>query len=183
MKDMLNAKIPTKGIKEAVFEIKNMYFHFFDVSGQKEQRMRWMPYFNGNTDAIFFCTSSAGYCQSMDEDPTVNRMLDSLAIFETLANHPLLSSSVIIIFFNKVDLLFERLKKYPVKRYLPHYFRTNDSKSFLEFLCSEFKRSTFEKKRLHIHATICTDKGLIIKTIDIITDLFFISSLKEMSVV
>lgn len=77
MKDMLNVKIPTKGIKEAVFEIKNMYFHFFDVSGQKEQRIRWMPYFDGKTDAILFCTSSAGYCQSMDEDLTVNRMLET----------------------------------------------------------------------------------------------------------
>lgn len=166
---MLNTKIPTNGIKEYIFDTKAVFFHFFDVSGQKESRARWLPYFEGTTDAIIFCVSAAGYCQSMEDDKTVNRLLDSLALFEEMANHPLLKASTLILLLNKIDLLNERLQRYPIAKHLAHYYGTNDSKSFLDFLCGEFKRILVDKKSLYIHATIGIDIPLMANTLDTIT--------------
>jgi hypothetical protein len=106
-------------------------------------KCRWISYFEGNSDAIIFCHSATSYCQFMPEDGTINRMLSSLALFESIINNPLVQLKLFIVFINKIDLLHERLLKYPVKRFLPHYFHNNDSKSFLSFICEEFKK--------HIH--------------------------------
>ena len=67
----------------------------------------------------------------MEEDATVNRLLDSLALFEQLCNHTLLRTSTVVVLLNKMDLCYERLKKYPLKKYLAHYFGEQDQREYL----------------------------------------------------
>lgn len=65
--------------------------------------------------------SIASYDQVLVEDNTCNRMVDSLVLFEEIANNPLLTEPNIILFLNKKDLFAEKARVLSVKTYFPDY--------------------------------------------------------------
>ena len=55
----------------------------FDVGGQRDERRKWIQCFNDVT-AIIFVTASSGYNLMLREDPTMNRLRESLDLFKSI---------------------------------------------------------------------------------------------------
>jgi guanine nucleotide-binding protein subunit alpha len=105
---------------DTVVTISKVPIHMFDVSGLKHHRKKWLSYFD-IVHTILFVVSLSSYDQTMIEDPTVNRMVDSLVLFEDICNNELLAKLDIILFLNKVDLFKKKVKVIPVKKFFPEY--------------------------------------------------------------
>jgi len=73
------------------------------------QRPAWVPYFEGS-DAIIFLAPISAFDQYLPEDPTRNRIEDSLRLFKWIVSHPLLATAHIILLLNKSDVLKQKLK-------------------------------------------------------------------------
>ena len=115
---MLNARKATRGIQEYVIDIKGVPFRFVDVGGQRSQRQKWFQCFDEVTSILFLVSSSA-FDQTILEDRVTNRLVESVNIFDTIVNNRCFRSVSVILFFNKTDLLIEKIKT----RNIGDYFR------------------------------------------------------------
>lgn len=120
--DLLRCRVLTSGIFETKFSVGRVNFHLFDVGGQRDERRKWIQCFN-NITAIIFVAASSSYDCVLREDPTQNRVKESLELFESIWNNRFLKKICVILFLNKQDLLEEKIKsrKSPVEKYFPDY--------------------------------------------------------------
>ncbi|KAI8894541.1 guanine nucleotide binding protein, alpha subunit [Globomyces pollinis-pini] len=168
--DMLLMRTVTQNISDNVFEVEmrgsKTKLHFFDVSGLKYHRKRWLPYFE-NVQLIVFLVAVSSYDQVLLEDKDVNRMVDAIKLFEDIVNHPLLAKSDMVVFFNKKDLFDIKIRNISLKTYFPTYtgedFSSSESMTFF--------RDTFKSKNrkpdklITFHTTCCTDTKAMSKVI------------------
>lgn len=80
----------------------------FDVGGQRDERRKWIQCFNDVT-AIIFVTACSSYNMVLREDPTQNRLRESLDLFRSIWNNRYL---VFYLYFITIELyiLFYFLK-------------------------------------------------------------------------
>jgi len=94
----------------------------FDVGGQRDERRKWIQCFNDVT-AIIFVSASSSYNLVLREDPTQNRLRESLELFASIWNNRsaarLLAGDVVILPETKdvVDRQFFGIRKRFPKRY------------------------------------------------------------------
>lgn len=76
--------------------------------------------------------------QQLSEDSKVNRLEDSLMLWETICGSKLLAKANTIIFLNKVDLLTMKLRSgVKIRHHLPSYGdRSNDTETMVR--CEQF---------------------------------------------
>ncbi|CAG8482211.1 11288_t:CDS:10 [Diversispora eburnea] len=91
--DILQARVRTVGVAEHKFEIN---------------RTIYSPYFD-DVDAIIFMAAVSAFDQTLEEDIDVNRMTDSIQLFDTICNNPLMINTSVILFLNKIDILQNKL--------------------------------------------------------------------------
>lgn len=78
--DVLHVRIKTTGIKEISFAYKGFTFRVVDVGGQRSERRKWIHCFQDVT-ALVYVVSAADYDLMMEEDPTMNRLMESIDLF------------------------------------------------------------------------------------------------------
>lgn len=122
--DILRCRVLTSGIFETKFSVDKVNFHMFDVGGQRDERRKWIQCFNDVT-AIIFVTACSGYNMVLREDPSQNRLRESLDLFKSIWNNRWLKTISVILFLNKQDLLAEKVKagKSKIEDYFPDYAR------------------------------------------------------------
>lgn len=108
--DILHARKATKAICEYCTNINNIPFKFVDVGGQRSQRQKWIKCFDSVTSIIFFVASSE-YDQVLVEDKNINRLFESLNIFDFVVNNRLFSHVSMILFLNKCDILKQKIDR------------------------------------------------------------------------
>lgn len=91
-------------VKKCVYFLCSM----FDVGGQRDERRKWIQCFNDVT-AIIFVTACSSYNMVLREDPTQNRLRESLDLFKSIWNNRWLRTISVILFLNKQDLLAEKI--------------------------------------------------------------------------
>lgn len=97
-----------------------MNYHVFDMGGQRSERKKWIHCFEDVT-TILFIVAVSEYDQSLFEDVTMNRMNEALTLFDSICNSPWFTSTPIILFLNKSDLLREKLKTSPIEKHFCDY--------------------------------------------------------------
>ena len=108
-------------MSDTVFTIEgNKRLHVYDVSGLSHHRSSWISYFDEVT-AVLFVASLSCYDQNMVEEEGVNRMVDSIVLFENMVNHELLVKKSFILFLNKKDIYEEKIRKKHIVDYFPNY--------------------------------------------------------------
>ncbi|KAF8813717.1 guanine nucleotide-binding protein alpha-4 subunit [Phlegmacium glaucopus] len=113
--DILRARLKTLGISEHRFTLMagSMLSHdwrIYDVGGARSLRAAWAPYFDTNLDAIIFLAPISGFDEVLLEDPSVNKLEDSILLWKHIIAHPLLQNTQIVLFLNKCDLLRTKLE-------------------------------------------------------------------------
>ncbi|KAG8307224.1 hypothetical protein J6590_026787 [Homalodisca vitripennis] len=118
--DVLRTRVKTTGIIETHFTFKGLNFKMFDVGGQRSERKKWIHCFEGVT-AIIFCVALSGYDLVLAEDEEMNRMIESMKLFDSICNSKWFVETSIILFLNKKDLFEEKITKSPLTICFPEY--------------------------------------------------------------
>ncbi|XP_067005749.1 guanine nucleotide-binding protein G(o) subunit alpha isoform X3 [Anabrus simplex] len=106
--DVLRARVRTNGIIETHFKINDVIISMFDVGGQRSQRRKWIYCFD-DARAVMFVVSLSGYDMTLVEDPTINRLDESLKLFSQIVNNRFFREASFVLFLNKFDLFREKI--------------------------------------------------------------------------
>lgn len=158
-RDILMSRKATRSITEHLFHIQNIPFLFVDVGGQRSQRQKWFQCFDGIVTAILFLFASNEYDQVILEDKKTNRVVESIALFETIVNNKFFSNIALILFLNKTDLLIEKLPKSDFTNYFPDFTGDRfDAKQVQLFLLNKFDSVRKNRHRcFFFHSTTAID--------------------------
>uniref|UniRef100_A0AAY5K5B0 Guanine nucleotide binding protein (G protein), alpha transducing activity polypeptide 1 n=2 Tax=Esox lucius TaxID=8010 RepID=A0AAY5K5B0_ESOLU len=178
--DMLRSRVKTTGIIETQFGLKDLNFRMFDVGGQRSERKKWIHCFEGVTCIIFIAALSA-YDMVLVEDDEVNRMHESLHLFNSICNHRYFAATSIVLFLNKKDVFTEKIKKAHLSMCFPDYDGPNtyeDAGNYikLQFLDLNLRRDI---KEIYSHMTCATDTENVKFVFDAVTDIIIKENLKD----
>jgi GTPase SAR1 family protein len=155
--DILRVRVRTTGIIETQFSVKGTYFRLVDVGGQRSERKKWLHCFDDVT-AIIYCVALNEYDMKLFEDERVNRMEESLELFEEVANSKWFTKTAILLFLNKKDLFEEKIKKVSLTTLFPDYSGGDDPAAGIEYIKLQFfALNRNEKKKIFAHVTCATD--------------------------
>lgn len=196
----------------------------FDVGGQRSERKKWIHCFEGVT-AIIFCVAlsggarqtfrcskfhhfdifkhfNSGYDLVLAEDEEMNRMIESMKLFDSICNSKWFVETSIILFLNKKDLFEEKIQRSPLTICFPEYTGEAHTlsppssfepskKSFFAGSntyeeASSYIRMKFEnlnkrkdQKEIYTHLTCATDTTNIQFVFDAVTDVIIKNNLKD----
>ncbi|KAI8979410.1 guanine nucleotide binding protein, alpha subunit [Mycotypha africana] len=158
--DVLRARLKTTGITEIQFQLGGLNIHMFDVGGQRSERKKWIHCFDAVT-SIIFCVALSEYDQVLLEESNQNRMLESLALFESIVNSRWFIHSSIMLFLNKVDLFKAKITSSPLENYFPDYGGGSDANKAAKYILWRFLQCNRNKLNIYPHLTQATDTSNI----------------------
>ncbi|KAJ6241030.1 guanine nucleotide-binding protein g(o) subunit alpha [Anaeramoeba flamelloides] len=138
--DILNCRIPTVGVRELNFSIKNEEWRIVDVGGQRSERRKWIHHFQ-DVDLLFFVVAISEYNQKLFEDERINRLRESLTVFTKTLNNEFLQKKDCVLLLNKIDLFKEKLDNFPLSKYFNEFTGENNFEESSEFLKKLFINS------------------------------------------
>jgi len=155
--DVLRVRARTTGIIETTFRVKDSSFRMVDVGGQRSERKKWIHCFQEVT-AIIYCAALNEYDMKLFEDEKVNRMEESLELFQEICNSKWFTKTAMILFLNKYDLFKEKIKTVDLKVLFEDYQGGCNEKEALDYIQDRFV--TLNKngnKKIFVHTTCATD--------------------------
>ncbi|EDV21414.1 uncharacterized protein TRIADDRAFT_50797 [Trichoplax adhaerens] len=178
--DVLRTRVKTTGIVETHFTFKDLHFKMFDVGGQRSERKKWIHCFEGVT-AIIFCVSLSAYDLVLAEDEEMNRMMESMKLFDSICNNKWFTETSIILFLNKKDLFQEKILKSPLTICFPEYTGANTYEEASAYIQMKFEdlNKMKDQKEIYTHFTCATDTNNIQFVFDAVTDVIIKNNLKD----
>ncbi|EAL65161.1 G-protein subunit alpha 8 [Dictyostelium discoideum AX4] len=147
--DCIMTRVRTTGISVTEFDEGPVHFRVVDVGGQRNERKKWIHCFD-DVKALLFVVNLAGYDQVMFEDPSQNRMQESLTLFGQICNNPIFSETPTFLVLNKKDLFEQMIQKTDLSKCFPDYKGGSDVKTALEFIQMKYQQKIQESnKPLH----------------------------------
>lgn len=181
--DILKGRIKTTGITETNFSIKNFKFKVLDAGGQRLERRKWIHCFE-NITAVLFVLAISEYDQMLFEDERVNRMHESIVLFDSLCNSKWFSNTPFILFLNKIDIFEEKLAHSPLQKYFPDYTgRPGDVEEAIRFFEQNFLKLNRTSKPIYVHRTCATDTQLMKFVLSAVTDMIVQQNLKKSGII
>jgi len=171
--DLFLVRYRTTGMAEKQFEIDGTIFKICDVGGQRNERRKWIHFFDGVTAVIFVAALSA-YDEVPFEDEEANSMRESIEIFDEHCNSAVFEQTAFILFLNKNDLFSEKATKVSISVCFGGNYNGNHYKGIepgqgypdgelieaqYEFIKSEFesKNDNPDERQIYVHRTQATD--------------------------
>nr|XP_016849472.1 PREDICTED: guanine nucleotide-binding protein G(t) subunit alpha-3 [Anolis carolinensis] len=178
--DVLRSRVKTTGIIETQFSFKDLHFRMFDVGGQRSERKKWIHCFEGVT-CIIFCAALSAYDMVLVEDEEVNRMHESLHLFNSICNHKYFATTSIVLFLNKKDLFHDKIAKVHLSVCFPEYDGTNTFEDAANYIKNQFLDLNLRKedKEIYAHMTCATDTQNVKFVFDAVTDIIIKENLKD----
>uniref|UniRef100_A0A8C8ALE8 Guanine nucleotide-binding protein G(i) subunit alpha-2 n=18 Tax=Aves TaxID=8782 RepID=A0A8C8ALE8_9STRI len=178
--DVLRTRVKTTGIVETHFTFKDLHFKMFDVGGQRSERKKWIHCFEGVT-AIIFCVALSAYDLVLAEDEEMNRMHESMKLFDSICNNKWFTDTSIILFLNKKDLFEEKIVHSPLTICFPEYTGANKYDEAASYIQSKFEDLNKRKdtKEIYTHFTCATDTKNVQFVFDAVTDVIIKNNLKD----
>ena len=182
--DILFSRSKTVGICEVCFDVEDAHFKMVDVGGQRSERTKWIYCFE-NVNSIIFFAALSEYNLTLFEDPSVNRMHESLKLFDEIVNAKWFKSTPIILFLNKSDLFKKKIKTFPLSHTFPDYDGPDEFDAACKFVKGKFLclNESANDKRTYVHVTCCTDTENIKFVFDSVRDVLMKDLLKSMNLI
>ena len=181
--DILKGRIKTTGITETNFNINSFKFKVLDAGGQRLERKKWIHCFD-NITAILFVLAISEYDQMLFEDEKVNRMHESIILFDSLCNSKWFLNTPFILFLNKIDLFESKLSKSPLRKYFPDYTgKATDLDEAVKFFEKIFLNLNATKKPIYVHRTCATDSKSMKFVLSAVTDLIVQQNLMKSGII
>lgn len=177
--DILKGRVKTTGIAETNFSINSFQFKVLDAGGQRSERKKWIHCFEGIT-AVLFVLAISEYDQMLFEDERVNRMHESIVLFDSLCNSKWFENTPFILFLNKIDIFEKKLKKSPLVNYFPGYQgKPDDVDEAIKFFEVNFLKMNRTKKPIYVHRTCATDTQSMKFILSAVTDMVIQQNMKK----
>ena len=155
--DVLRSKVQTCGVIKSAFKYRELDIALFDVGGARCERRKWSHCYDDVT-AVAFCVAISAYDQKLDEDKEINRMQESLSLFEEICNAPWSRDAYIILLLNKIDLFRNKLETSPLTACFPDYPHENVYSDATAYIQKQFENRNHQpEKKIHTYLTNFTD--------------------------
>ncbi|XP_047313574.1 guanine nucleotide-binding protein alpha-1 subunit-like [Impatiens glandulifera] len=186
--DVLYARVRTTGVVEIQFspvgdnKKSGEVYRLFDVGGQRNERRKWIHLFEGVT-AVIFCAAISEYDQTLFEDETRNRMMETKELFEWVLKQPCFEKTSFMLFLNKFDLFEKKVPNVPLnvcewyKDYQPVSTGKQEVEHAYEFVKKKFEELYFQStapdqvdRFFKIYRTTALDQKLVKKTFKLVDE-------------
>ena len=162
--DILRVRVVTTQPSIIEFVAQSQRYQMIDVGGGRGKREKWIHHFDQVT-AVLFVISISEYDQCSGDPRHINRIADSMELFQQTVNHRCLCEIPFIVFFNKYDLFLEKIEHKSIKGTFPHYNGSpHSAEESLSWMVNRYLSiaQTYERKRdVYHHVTTATDTNLI----------------------
>ena len=128
----------------------------FDVGGTRFQRKKWIHCFE-NVDVVLFTVDIACWDQILSEDETVNRMQESLDLFNTIVKCRWFPKTSFVLIFTKLDKLAAKLKVSPIKNYFPDFEGGDELEAAVAYIIDRFTSLVDSDKTIFVQRTSIVD--------------------------
>ncbi|KAJ3444525.1 guanine nucleotide-binding protein g(o) subunit alpha [Anaeramoeba flamelloides] len=163
-KDVLFCRIPTTGVNEIELQVNNKFWKVVDVGGQRSERRKWIHQFE-NVTIIVYITSVSEFDQQLSEDRSINRMHESLLLFDTISTGDFFKKKNFFILFNKIDLLKKKIQNVDLSVCFPKYKGGKDLNLAIKFIRDKFIEIGENSKRNLFFQQTCAIETEKIKNI------------------
>uniref|UniRef100_A0A672RLN4 Guanine nucleotide-binding protein G(i) subunit alpha-1 n=1 Tax=Sinocyclocheilus grahami TaxID=75366 RepID=A0A672RLN4_SINGR len=111
----------------------------------------------------------------------VNRMHESMKLFDSICNNKWFTDTSIILFLNKKDLFEEKIKRSPLTICYPEYAGSNTYEEAAAYIQCQFEDLNKRKytKEIYTHFTCATDTKNVQFVFDAVTDVIIKNNLKD----
>ena len=135
--DILRSRTITTGICETRFSMGELRMHLFDFGHLQGERKKWIHCFE-NVTSIILPVALSDYDRVLCGQ---NVLMESLVLFDSIANSRLFRQTSIILFLNKVDVFKNKLARSPFRNHFPDYLGGNDVNGAAKYLLGRFDRA------------------------------------------
>jgi len=183
--DVLRSRVRTTGIVENNFEIDGNQFKMFDVGGQRNERKKWIHCFE-NVTAVLFVGVLSEYDLVLYEDENMNRMEETLNLFDEICNSRWFRETSIILFLNKRDMFEKKIQKVPltVCPVFADYTGESTYKAGCDLIGETFQaKNQNPEKVIYSHVTCATDTSNVAAVFNAVKDIIIRKSLGEAGLV
>ena len=154
--DIIKLRDATRQRAHTLVEVAAVNIPIIDIGGLSFYRNIWAKETAAATIAVF-AASLACYDQVMSEDHTVNRMVDSIVLFQELVNTATPDTHIYLV-FSKKDIYDEKIKTRNIVDYFPGYKGApGDAAQGIKYFDGKFKDPNIVSKPVATHVTCCTD--------------------------
>ncbi|KIJ96986.1 hypothetical protein K443DRAFT_633416 [Laccaria amethystina LaAM-08-1] len=165
--DVLKARVITTGPEEHVIRAEAANenareWTIYDVGGHRSQRAAWAQFFD-DVNIIIFLAPMSGFNQVLAEDESINRLTDSLRLWQEICSNKVLASVEFVIFLNKFDILESKLKSgIQFSQFVTSYVgKPNEPKPVARYMLDVFvgihHQHSSKKRKVHPHVTCAVD--------------------------
>ncbi|ESP03937.1 hypothetical protein LOTGIDRAFT_185322 [Lottia gigantea] len=183
--DVLRARVRTTGVIETCFKIDGGVIRMFDVGGQRSERRKWIQCFD-DVRCILFVAALSCYDLTLFEDPSVNRLVESLKLFRGIANNRFFNNTATILFLNKLDLFQDKIRH--SGRHLRYYFPDFSGPDYDVDSAARYIQHLFTmqcnnpSKVIYPHFTTATDTSNIQVVFQVVMDSVLRENIKAVSI-
>jgi guanine nucleotide-binding protein subunit alpha len=114
---------------------------------------------------LFFFVSLIDYDKECYEDWEMNRMQESLKLWETTINSERARENPVALVMTMHDLLADKLKKIPLSNYYPEYDGGSNVEKAKRFIAQQFLNKIQVRKSVHIMFVNNLDKSQVTSSI------------------
>ena len=176
--DVLLLRAKTIDIDTTSFESSGSKFKLFDIGDEIMSSPSWIEYLPNDVDiaSILFIASLADYCEVCQDDENMNAMLASVELFRIVINHERFEQNSIVLFCNKADLFYERIRNIPISVCFSkeggwpgedEWFNgdPSDSSQIIDHIKQVFDRCNekAQDRTIYTHITTATDQNNVQK--------------------
>ncbi|KAK2085079.1 hypothetical protein P7K49_036379 [Saguinus oedipus] len=109
----------------------------------------------------------------------VNRMHESLKLFDSICNNKWFTDTSIILFLNKKDIFEEKIKKSPLTICFPEYTGPSAFTEAVAYIQAQYEsKNKSAHKEIYTHVTCATDTNNIQFVFDAVTDVIIAKNLR-----
>ncbi|KAM4594593.1 guanine nucleotide binding protein (G protein) alpha v1 [Fundulus diaphanus] len=182
--DVLRVRLRTTGVIETQFKVNHLIFRMFDVGGQRTERRKWIGCFE-DVRAVLFVVALSGYDMTLVEDPSMNRLQESMKLFSSICNNVFFRRTSMILFMNKIDLFQDKILHTArhLRLYWPQFKGADcDVDSAARFIVETFvSLSKSPKKLIYHHFTTATDTSNIQVVFQVVMETIIKENLEAVS--
>ncbi|KAI9311529.1 G-alpha protein [Dichotomocladium elegans] len=178
--DVLRSRVKSTGITETTFAIGDLTYRMVDVGGQRSERKKWIHCFE-NVTTLLFLVAISEYDQVLFEDASVNRLQESLTLFDSMCNSRWFIKTSIILFLNKIDLFAEKLPKSPLSNFFDDYKGGDRYDAACQYLLQKFValNTRADTKQIYTHFTCATETKQIKFVMDAVNNIIIHENLAK----
>jgi len=190
--DVLKARVTTIGPEEHIVVAEggpdaSKRWTIYDVGGSQSQRAAWAQFFD-DVNVIIFLAPMSAFNQVLAEDESINRLTDSLRLWQAICGNKILANVELILFLNKLDLLEAKLGSgVEFSSFVTSYSGENTTKSVAKYLLDVFvslhQQHSPKRRKIHPHLTCAVDMKATSSIILRIRELIFAKLLTESTII